>query len=98
MKKKIIFQKCNLNSIYFLSYILAYIISIFINYFLYENEPIEIYSEAFNFFIARGMLEIYCINLSDFIAIIPYFIRKKLVQSDHNNKKYERKRKNRTYL
>ena len=94
MKKKIIFQKCNLNSIYFLSYILAYIISIFINYFLYENEPIEIYSEAFNFFIARGMLEIYCINLSDFIAIIPFFIRKKLVQSDNNNKKDERKLEN----
>ena len=94
MKKKIIFQKCNINYIYFFLYILAYIISLIIDHHLElrefnDNDPDNIY-----FFINIDILEIYTFNLADFFAIIPHFISKKLSRSeqiiDNNNENKEK--------
>ena len=94
MKKKIIFQKFNINYIYFLLFILAYIISLIIDHNLElrefnDNDPDNIY-----FFINIEILEIYTFNLADFFAIIPHFIRKKLSRSeqiiDNNNENKEK--------
>ena len=94
MKKKIIFQKCNINYIYFFLYILAYIISLIIDHHLElrefnDNDPDNIY-----FFINIDILEIYTFNLADFFVIIPHFIIKKLSRSeqiiDNNNENKEK--------
>ena len=90
MKKKIIFQKCNFNYIYFLFYILTYIVTLVIDNFL---EPEEIQAndsknEGYDIFYYRinvAIIDIFSLNVSDFIAIIPYLIRKKLSQSNNNN-------------
>ena len=94
MKKKIIFQKCHFNYIYFLFYILAYIIMLIIDYFLYSNYETEnsVNHEPDNldYKISKQILEIYALNLSDFIGIIPYFIRKKLIQKRNERENIER--------
>ena len=90
MKKKIIFQKCNFNYIYFLFYISTYIVTLVIDNFL---EPEEIQAndsknEGYDIFYYRinvTIIDIFSLNVSDFIAIIPYLIRKKLSQSNNNN-------------
>ena len=90
MKKKIFFQKCNFNYIYFLFYILTYIVTLAIENFL---EPEEIQAndsknEGYDIFYYRinvTIKDIFSLNVSDFIAIIPYLIRKKLSQSNNNN-------------
>ena len=87
MKKKIIFQKCNLNYFYFLLYIVTYIIWLIIDHYLdeiYKNEKDN--KKKFYFYIDKEILDIYTYNISDFIAIIPYCIRKKLSQNNNNNK------------
>jgi len=90
MKKKIIFQGCNFNYIYFLLYIIAYIIMLIIDYYLDPKKFIK--SEEINFknYISKEIIDIYSFNLSDFIAIIPYFIRKKLSQSNNEIKNEEK--------
>ena len=78
MAKKIIFQKCNFNNIYFLFYIISAILSIIIQY---NNYPLlwsgdipdkKIYIISYRF------LLLYTSNISDFLALIPYLIHKKL--------------------
>ena len=39
MSKKIIFQKCNFNNLYFLFYIIIDFLHLFIGYNLYPKEP-----------------------------------------------------------
>ena len=89
MKKKIIFQKCHFNYIYFLIYILAYIITLIIDNFLVIVDANKNESDNYFYYINREILELYSFNLADFIAIIPYLIRKKLSQSNNDNKKEE---------
>ena len=36
------------------------------------------------------MLEIFILNLSDFFALIPYYIRKKRIKKNNDNKKEEK--------
>ena len=82
MSKKIIFQKCNFNNIYFLFY---FIIS-FINHLIERNlfsikEESNKNNSKFNKFLPAKMLNnIYIANISDFLAIIPHLIRKKLLK------------------
>ena len=74
MSKKIIFQKCHLNNIYFLCYIIMDFINQFILYKFYpsDNEVGESYS---NYILPTLLLSnIYIHNLSDFVAIIPFII------------------------
>ena len=95
MKKKIIFQKCNFNYIYFLLYILTYILGSIIDIFLNQNEsqkdePATKAPEKVDNLIINEMLNIFSLNLSDFIGIIPYLIRKILLRNS-NVEKNERK-------
>ena len=79
MSKKIIFQKCNFNAIYFLCYAITCIIKNLIKYYyhpLFWNEPKE-YSLRAAYFLSYKILILYASNISDFIAVIPHFIRKK---------------------
>ena len=89
MKKKIIFQKCQFNYFYFLLYILTYVIWLIIEHYLDLSKIESDKKEKFYFYINKEILEIYALNISDFIAIIPYFISKKISQSN-NNKKEDR--------
>ena len=87
MKKKIIFQKCHFNHIYFLIYILALVITVIIDNYLTIDGNDENEQDNYFYYISGEILELYSYNLADFIAIIPYLIRKKLSQSNNNNKK-----------
>ena len=83
MSKKIIFQKCNFNTIYFLFYIIAGIIENIIKYKYHpiiweELEP----NDKVNYFLPYRILLLYASNISDFLVIIPYFIRKKLLNTN----------------
>ena len=61
-----------------------------IDYYLDPKKFIK--SEEINFknYISKEIIDIYSFNLSDFIAIIPYFIRKKLSQSNNEIKNEEK--------
>ena len=85
MKKKIIFQKCNFYYIYFLFYILTFVITKIIDNFI--ELPSENVQENIYFCINKEILGIYEYTLADFIAIIPYFIRKKLSKTNSNKNK-----------
>ena len=88
MSKKIIFQKCNFNNIYFLCYIVAYFIDIFIEH----NLESELSEKLKNYLSAKILDNLYIYNVSDFLAIIPFLIRKRLVNKKEDiitNKKIE---------
>ena len=85
MSKKIIFQKCNYNNIYFLFYIIIFLANLFIESYNYTpDSEIEV-SEKDIIYLSLQILKLYISNLSDFIAIIPYFIRKKLLMKKEEN-------------
>ena len=89
MKSKIIFQRCNFNYIYFLFYIIIYIILLIIEAFLFQEELKSLFSNKY-FLTSKQMLEIFISNLSDFFAIIPYYIRKKRIRKNNDNKEEEK--------
>ena len=85
MPEKIIFQKCNYNNIYFLFYIIMFLANLFIESYNYTpDSEIEV-SEKDIIYLSLQILKLYISNLSDFIAIIPYFIRKKLLMKKEEN-------------
>ena len=91
-KKKIIFQKCNFNYIYFLLYILVYVVSKILESIVdikdFEKENSN--TKDNHFFLSFRLLIKYFSNISDFFAIIPYLIRKKLLKkSNVSSKKIE---------
>ena len=75
MSKKIIFQKCNINNIYFLFYAIISFINIFIGY------NFKLFEEGSNknilYLPVKIFDDLYIQNLSDFLAIIPHLIRKR---------------------
>ena len=80
MSKKIIFQKCHFNNIYFLFYIIMDFINLLIEY---KFTPVKFEEglQEHNYYLAQQILiNLYIYNLSDFVAIIPYLIRKKLMK------------------
>ena len=78
MDKKIIFQKCHLNNLYFLFYIIFAFINVLIDYNFFKDED--------NSSLPKKILtNLYIPNLSDFFAIIPYLIRKRLVKKKEGN-------------
>ena len=85
MKKKIIFQKCHFNNIYFLFYIISTFINLLIENKLYPNKS-EINDPEFKYFLPMRILNnLYISNISDFIAIIPYFISKRLLKKEESS-------------
>ena len=80
MDKKIIFQKCGFNFIYFGLYFVVLFISLIINYtniFSSEEEIQE--SMPYHRASSRMLLTLLSI-LSNFLAIIPIYIRKKYIK------------------
>ena len=83
MNKKIIFQKCNFNYIYLLLYIIAYTIMEILNCctdiedYLEKNQD---KNKGNHFELSKQIIITYSSNIADFLAIIPYFIRKKLLK------------------
>ena len=78
MNKKIIFQKCNFNNIYFLFYIITFFIFQLINYQI--NKESENIPDLINYNLSSQILNLYLKIISDFIAVIPFFIRKQLLK------------------
>ena len=85
MGKKIIFQRCQFNNIYFLLYIIMDFLNHLIEYKLSPsvNEINELKSK---YLLPSQILILFYIgNISDFLAIIPYFIRKALLKKAEDN-------------
>ena len=84
MSKKIIFQKCNFNNLYFLFYIIIDFLHLFIGYNLYPKDPNspDDKDKTIPKYILPTLIifHLYTYNISDFLAIIPYFIRKRLLK------------------
>ena len=97
MKKKIIFQKCNFNYIYFLLFIFAYILMLIFDNgldpdYVKENATKENKNKAIYLYeINKEILKLFSLNLSGFIAIIPYLITKKLLKSKKDSTNDEHK-------
>ena len=88
MNKKIIFQKCHLNNIYFFFNAIFIFIDLLIvnNICPNENELNELNEKKDNYYLSTKILtDFYIIYLSDFLAIIPYFIRKRLLKKKQGN-------------
>ena len=85
MRKKIIFQKCNFNNIFFLFYTIASFIDIYFESKVCLEESETDDSET-KYLLPRQIINyLYISNLSDFLAIIPHFIRKRLVKKKEEN-------------
>ena len=77
MNKKIIFQKCNFNTIYFLLYIIFGIIDNIIKYNNHPNFWNKSRDDSENkISLSYRLLLLYTSNISDFLAFIPYLIHK----------------------
>ena len=97
MAKKIIFiQKCNFNNIFVLCYIIVGIINNIIKY--YKNPRNSISTEDQNEFkkylLPYQILVLYIGNISDFLALIPFFIRKKLSKDNKQIDKLDSSKSN----
>ena len=83
MNKKIIFQKCNFNNIYFLLYLITFIL-IQILYNLIEPNEFEDENpgkkDCNYFLLSQQLIDTYSSIISNFFAIIPYLISKKLLK------------------
>ena len=85
MSKKIIFQKCNFNYIYFLFNIITTFLNFFVEYKLYPDES-EIKEPEHHYYLPMQMINyLYTYNLSDFLAVIPYLIRNRILKEKGNN-------------
>ena len=89
MNKKIIFQKCNFNTIYFLLYIIFGIIDNIIKFNNHPNFWNKSRDDSENKISLSYRLLLYTSNISDFLAFIPYLIHKKLSRENRNIDKVE---------
>ena len=87
MSKKIFFQKCNFNTIYYLFYIILGIIDFIIkyNYILIIYRHIK--ENGVKIYLSINIIKLYVSNISDFLFLIPYFIRKKKLKNNKENEK-----------
>ena len=86
MRKKIIFQKCNYNNIFFLLNIIMTFINFMIEYHLYPEESEVDENEYYKYNLPIQMINyLYTYNISDFIAVIPYLIRKRILKKKELN-------------
>ena len=82
MKKKIIFQKCNIYNLYFLFHIIISCLNYLFEFYIYI-EKVESNNKIENkeyYYLPTQMIILYKQCLSNFLAIIPHLIRKRLVR------------------
>ena len=92
MQRKIFFQKCNFNYIFFVFYIIVFIINIFIG--LDNNPSILKFDGNDKYYLQLQILNLFSRNISDFLAIIPYLIRKRIIRKKEENiENYKRENK-----
>ena len=72
MDKKIIFQKCNFNYIYFIFFLVSIIISTLIEENIGEEQQDDEKKQIYD--AAENLLILYISGISDFLAIIPFFL------------------------
>ena len=65
---------------------MQFIFYVMLLYALFWNEPKE-YSLRAAYFLSYKILILYASNISDFIAVIPYFIRKKILKRNKDIEK-----------
>ena len=86
MERKIFFQKCNFNYIFFLFYSLAFLVNTFIGI---DNDPWNLLELQLPtgkyYFLQLQILHIYTTILSNFLAVIPYLIRKRIIRKNEEN-------------
>ena len=89
MSKKIIFQKCNFNNIYFLFYIISRIIQYIVEYY-FKSEYLKVDSEK-KYSSSNRMLSQYFYAISDLLSFIPYLISNRLSKNKKRNLLFENK-------
>ena len=87
MSKKIFFQKCNFNIIYYIFYLIAGVIDTTIKYNYYPIAFEQNKEKDAKHYLSFSILMLYASNISDFLSIIPYFIRKKKLKNNKENEK-----------
>ena len=87
MDKKIIFQKCSFNFIYFVLYFVMFFIDINLDYINIYNFNEENQKNLPNYKISSRLLFTYMSILSNFLATIPYLIKKKYEKKQEDNEK-----------
>ena len=87
MSKKIFFQKCNFNIIYYIFYLIAGVIDTTIKYNYYPIAFVQNKEKDAKYYLSFSILRLYVSNISDFLSIIPYFIRKKKLKNNKENEK-----------
>ena len=80
MDKKIIFQKCSFNYIYFILYFVVLFINIVLDYINIYNSSEEEIKVMPYYFASSKLLFTYVSILSNFLAIIPFLIKKKFTK------------------
>ena len=82
MEKKIIFQKCNIYNLYFLFHIIISCLDYLFTFYFYQ-EKIQLIKGDVNktdYYLPTQMIILYKECLSNFLAIIPHLIRRRLVR------------------
>ena len=82
MQRKIFFQKCNFNYIFFVLYILVFFLNIYIGFDNYA-EKFGIEQKKEEYYLPLQIMHLYISNLSNFLAIIPYLIRKRIIRKKY---------------
>ena len=87
IKSKIFFQKCNYNYIFFLCYMIFFFLNTYIGFDNYPDkfESISSYIKKENLLLILQLMHLYTSTLSNLLAVIPYFIRKRLLAKNENN-------------
>ena len=84
MQRKIFFQKCNFNYIFFVLYIIFFFINSCIAFDNYP-EKFGIGQKIEEYYLHLQILNLFTRNLSNFLAIIPYLIRKRILRKNEEN-------------
>ena len=84
MQRKIFFQKCNFNYIFFVLYIIVFFVNIYIGFDNYA-EKFELKQKKEEYYLPLQIIHLYISNLSNFLAIIPYLIRKRILRKNEEN-------------
>ena len=84
-KSKIFFQKCDFNYIFFLCYIIFFFLNTYIKFDNYPQKFGDIDEKKKGNYLALKIMHLYIKSLSNFLAVIPFLIRKRILRKNENN-------------